>query len=167
MPRRPRDILTAACAMLFRIVAALSVRAPYASDLVTVSVDHSKPPVFVRNQVQCFAVDWGTTSFRQRGLVKYRWQPVNRSARRIDTGYAIYSLPGVYYFGDRIFVAHWLISLVTFPMPLLALFRWVGRSKRYAAGQCVACGYDLRASGDRCPECGMPASSTVAAPMPG
>ena len=40
---------------------------------------------------------------------------------------------------------------------LVALRRHLKESKRRRTGLCVQCGYDLRASPERCPECGAPA----------
>jgi len=50
-------------------------------------------------------------------------------------------------------------ALIVAPLSILPV-AWllVGRRarRRTAAGRCHACGYDLRASPDRCPECGTP-----------
>jgi predicted amidophosphoribosyltransferase len=42
--------------------------------------------------------------------------------------------------------------------PALAVIRWRRRLKRDARGLCRGCGYDLRASPGRCPECGRDAA---------
>jgi len=46
----------------------------------------------------------------------------------------------------------WLPACLFAAVPALRLYRRVRR--RYAAGHCPRCGYDLRATPDRCPECG-------------
>src|SRR5207248_9176853 len=51
----------------------------------------------------------------------------------------------------------WFLTLVTGILPLLwAYRRWrnMRRRKLLAAHRCPVCGYDLRASPTRCPECG-------------
>jgi len=50
-------------------------------------------------------------------------------------------------------VSDWLIALFTAPLPGLAIIRYL-RTRRSAHGKCRSCGYDLRATPDRCPECG-------------
>lgn len=51
-------------------------------------------------------------------------------------------------------VACWLPALTFAVLPTVWLVRHRRRARRLRAGLCSACGYDLRASPERCPECG-------------
>jgi hypothetical protein len=54
----------------------------------------------------------------------------------------------------RAVVPFWLlVALPAVPALVAARRRWRSRT-RLRAGRCVACGYDLRATPGRCPECG-------------
>jgi hypothetical protein len=63
-----------------------------------------------------------------------------------------------------------LLAPAAFSPAAVWLFRRVGararRNRRAAAGLCPACGYDLRAGHDRCPECGAPPGGTTTTRLP-
>ena len=55
----------------------------------------------------------------------------------------------------------WFLLLLTIPLPVIGWRSWRGQ-RRVRAGCCVRCGYDLRATPERCPECGtVPHTVTV------
>ena len=56
----------------------------------------------------------------------------------------------------RVDVPFWMLLAVTATAPIIRSVRALRRSTRRASHQCPNCGYDLRATPDRCPECGTP-----------
>src|SRR5262245_25057385 len=56
--------------------------------------------------------------------------------------------------GIELSVPFWFLTALFLTLPLTLVFRSVRRRRRRGQGQCAHCGYDLRASKDRCPECG-------------
>jgi hypothetical protein len=57
-------------------------------------------------------------------------------------------------------ISRWLLLLASFPLPTFWIIRRLRR--RPLAGFCKVCGYDLRASRDRCSECGTPMEGKTA-----
>jgi hypothetical protein len=72
-----------------------------------------------------------------------------------------YSVTGVNE-GADIHVPHWAVALSTAVLALRLLHRCIRRRRRRTANQCIACGYDLRATPDMCPECGASDNNLIA-----
>ena len=51
-------------------------------------------------------------------------------------------------------VPHWSFALLFAVLPAVRVRSIIRSRRRFSAGLCPACGYDLRATPDRCPECG-------------
>jgi hypothetical protein len=66
-------------------------------------------------------------------------------------------------------VRYWFACLVTCLLPASWMFAYIRRRhRRNGPGLCRVCGYDLRATPDRCPECGaVPLAEVARLPVPG
>jgi len=64
--------------------------------------------------------------------------------------------------GWRIWIPYWLLVIIFLLLPIYAGYRRIRYGKRVATNCCPSCGYDLRASPERCPECGRPTDPTRA-----
>jgi hypothetical protein len=56
---------------------------------------------------------------------------------------------------QAIIIPYWAIALLIGAYPLGQLRRRIRAALRRRRNCCTACGYDLRSSADRCPECGL------------
>ena len=57
-------------------------------------------------------------------------------------------------------VPYWLLALLAAALPLASLGLSLRNRARRRRGQCAGCGYDLRETPQRCPECGMSQESS-------
>ena len=66
--------------------------------------------------------------------------------------------PQLFYDSHVLRIPHWLLAIICGAWPITSLIlaarRATTRRRLLLAGCCKVCGYDLRATPDRCPECG-------------
>ncbi|HEY2589607.1 MAG TPA: hypothetical protein VGI81_27930 [Tepidisphaeraceae bacterium] len=96
-----------------------------------------RPPILVGyaiNDAQSGMVDWAFAGFSTVGR---------------HPGYSVTIIP------------LWAPVLLTGTLPMVWIARLGRTLRRKRLGLCPTCGYDLRASTERCPECGMPMTSNA------
>ena len=84
---------------------------------------------------------WDRTFWSRRGFVQ-------QSARNYQ------EWPEYYHWQSVIGFPCWLPTLIFAVPPILTIRRWTILRHRRRLGRCEHCGYDLRGSPERCPECG-------------
>ena len=175
MKRRLFNLMTAASLALCLATAGLWVRAHWTRDLIQFP-----------NRRHCVGTDVGEISIHVSsrpywaGIPYQALPPAPRSRETIwfprhetfQVGESYSGLGFVYMFHDQASPAPGVrITQVTvplwFPVLLLSVAPAVWqrrRLNRHEPGQCKVCGYDLRATPDRCPECGSPVAPPAAVP---
>jgi hypothetical protein len=82
-------------------------------------------------------------TYKARPGAREGYRPIRFAGWRTDTaGYS------------GVFVPHWMLCVMLAMAPAAWLARRRSSRRRRRTGCCPACGYDLRATPDRCPECG-------------
>jgi hypothetical protein len=114
----------------------------------TFSIGSDVTGVAMLNLSECFYVVAGYLDFpREADRTAFSLPPIATVGRERYAGHVRYFLA----------VRQWFIAAVAGIVPALWSMQWLSRRRRRvrsALGRCVVCGYDLRATLDRCPECG-------------
>jgi hypothetical protein len=187
--RRLFSILTTLSLLMFVAVCVLWVRSYLRGDLLrhygsggdrygihsghgTVLVEHQSNEIYHGGLVPPRGWHWRTDLETERDFRTAKWG-TNTQWRVF--GYGLVINRGIVLPGSQsarpgawrnvvVIFPYWLPLLFLSIPPLLRLRRWRNERRSARSGLCSACGYDLRATPDKCPECG---ATSVPHPLAG
>jgi hypothetical protein len=134
--RRSRVRLVTGRGIFYLLLMSETETTTNAADMANYRLDFEGIPPWIYN---VFPASWPTP-------VDHSW---------LGCGYSSYALAGSN--GWATPQARELRIPLWFPLALFAalpIARWLVHRRQFAAGMCSQCGYDLRATPNRCPECG-------------
>lgn len=95
-------------------------------------------------------------------VAQHHWDTFSMYGPGVAGFHSIGNMPGLFDDATRfafvtVRVPLWAPLALAGILAAAALVRWRRRRRRIRTHQCASCGYDLRATPGRCPECGRPA----------
>jgi hypothetical protein len=66
----------------------------------------------------------------------------------------VWQYQGLIKYGRTVDIPAWMFALASAILPAISVWRFMRNRVRRTGNICIHCGYDLRATPDRCPECG-------------
>ena len=97
--------------------------------------------------------EWDGGEYRSPSLRRFGGFLLAEDEIRFSSGSIVYFGPRLFYTAIRI--PDWFVLAVLGILPMASgSVRLLRRNRRSHLSLCCACGYDLRATPDRCPECG-------------
>jgi hypothetical protein len=181
MKRRVLNLLTAGSLLLFAAVCVLWLRSYWVDDEFVVGRMYSPTIIVWRKLYSAGGTVGGTRttitfprarsaeevedfSSRTRGLAWVRTRPNVTLLANLIVGWNEQSFTDTGRVDERTFqIPYWMLAAATGVLPGRRYFREARRRRRLTNTCCGACGYDLRATPDRCPECGAAISPAGAA----
>jgi hypothetical protein len=170
-PRRLFNLAAAVSLLLCVISAALWVRGrtTWKFEGLTFNTRHDQGER--HHSIETSPFGWKVSYHRLSGRPRLhlRWLPYSGASGHRDLWYGetgTSGFAGVWWYAGKprgdgagpmyeLFVPHWLSALMTSILPAVWLMRWQKRRAGNVRGNCLTCGYDLRATPERCPECGV------------
>ena len=130
---------------------------PGTVDLVLRFLSHDPNPV---SFAQFKSVRWGSPIYTRPGsIVGHRQIGIVRPAPDPEWAHRGFGLSEHRWSDNYVTCSatapFWFITLTTLVLPSWISVRFLRRERRAEHRLCRRCGYDLRATPDRCPECGM------------
>ena len=158
--------------------AMLVVNAVRGHVVLDVEVDRRFPPAFFLSFGE-LTWDWdlllgpanadlneGISSFDAHWLYDRPWRnPLGSVSHRVWLGFQseVSDPPSRTRFARDFFVPDWFLAVACGALPMRAFRRWLTEGRKPHICRCHRCGYDLRATPGRCPECGAVPSVNVPA----
>jgi hypothetical protein len=129
---------------------------------VLASTDHPGDHFTLTSEfgILVFEIEWPRAAQARPGWSYFTNPLPRRYEHRTGTGFAVYTtsarhyllLPPTPLWG--LTIPHWFAFALTALLPAIAIARRSVLAKWIRTGRCAHCGYDLRATPRRCPECG-------------